>query len=96
METVLRSIKDYRQSNHKIYYLDETWVTAGHTTGKAWVDRTVKSSREAFLRGLSTGIQNPTGKGKRLIIVHIGSDTGFLDGGLYILKRQSQRIITRR
>lgn len=82
----LRKIKDFRRSNRKIYYLDETWVTAGHTTGKTWVDRTVKSSRDAFLRGLSSGIEHPTGKGNRLIIVHIGSDTGFLDDGLYVFE----------
>lgn len=82
----LRKIKDYRRANRKIYYLDETWVTAGHTTGKAWVDRSVKSYRDAFLRGLSTGIENPTGKGNRLIIVHIGSETGFVDGGLYVFE----------
>lgn len=32
--------------------------------------------------GLSTGLRSPSGKGKRLIIAHIGSSTGFVDGGL--------------
>ncbi|XP_008189979.1 uncharacterized protein LOC103311918 [Acyrthosiphon pisum] len=38
--------------------------------------------RDAFLEGLSTGPKNPSGKGKRLIVVHIGSSDGFVEGGL--------------
>ena len=34
------------------------------------------------MEGLSTGIKVPSGKGKRLIIVHIGSEEGFLKEGL--------------
>lgn len=40
------------------------------------------SHRDALLGGLSTGAPNPTGKGKRLIVVHIRSEEGFVDGGL--------------
>jgi hypothetical protein len=69
----LRNIKALRQENRKMYYLDETWINAGHTKKKVWVDQTVTSSRQAFLDGLSTGPKNPSGKGKRLIIVHIGN-----------------------
>ncbi|CAK1595314.1 unnamed protein product [Parnassius mnemosyne] len=32
-----------------IYYLDETWVNAGHTVGKVWEDTTVQSRKQAFL-----------------------------------------------
>ncbi|CAH4034426.1 unnamed protein product [Pieris brassicae] len=31
-----------------------------------------------FLEGLSTGAKNPTSKGNRLILLHIGSDRGFV------------------
>ena len=58
----LIKIKSYRDQNRKIYYLDETWVNAGHTTSKVWVDETVTSSRRAFLDGLSIGLKNPAGK----------------------------------
>ncbi|CAH2001242.1 unnamed protein product [Acanthoscelides obtectus] len=79
----LTKIGKYRNQNRKIYYLDETWVNAGHTTSKVWVDDSVTSSRRAFLDGLSTGLKNPAvlrfpGKGKRLIICHIGSEDGFV------------------
>lgn len=78
----LRSIREYRQLGRPIYFLDETWVNAGDIPQKAWVDHTIKSSKDAFLRGLTTGAPKPTGKGKRLIVLHIGSDKGFVEGGL--------------
>lgn len=58
----LRKIKDYRNKNQKIYYLDETWVNAGHTKPNIWVDKSVSTARQAFLDGLSTGLKNPSGK----------------------------------
>ncbi|XP_072380521.1 uncharacterized protein [Diabrotica undecimpunctata] len=79
----LKSIKKFREENRKIYYLDETWVNAGHTKSHVWVDETVKSSRQAFLSGLSASLKNPSGKGKRVILTHIGSETGFVEGGLW-------------
>ncbi|XP_008185315.1 uncharacterized protein LOC103310046 [Acyrthosiphon pisum] len=75
-------IRRYRNEGRTIYFLDETWVNAGETCNKVWMDETIKSHRDAFLEGLSTGPKNPTGKGKRLIVVHIGSAEGFVEGGL--------------
>jgi len=78
----LDNIKHYRQKGRPIYYLDETWVNAGETTRKSWVDKTVNSPRDAFLKGLTTGQKEPSGKGKQLIVLHIGSSDGFVPGGL--------------
>lgn len=78
----LTAIRKYRDEGRKIYYTDETWVNAGHVKSKIWHDTTIKTARQATIEGLSTGVKDPTGKGKRLIIVHIGSDTGFVNGGL--------------
>lgn len=33
-----------------IYYLDETWVSAGDFMSKSWVDTTVTSHRDKFLK----------------------------------------------
>ena len=74
--------KTYREEGRHIYFLDETWVNASDCTSKTWVDGTIKSHRDAFLKGLSTGAVNPSGKGKRLIVLDIGSEDGFLPGGL--------------
>lgn len=53
---------------------------------KVWVDIEIKTTKDAFLTGLSTGAKNPSGKGKRFIITHIGSDSGFLEGGLLLFE----------
>lgn len=64
-----------------IIYLDETWVNAGHTKEYVWEDKTAKSSHDAFLKGLTTGLLAPLGKGARLILVHAGSSAiGFVPG----------------
>lgn len=78
----IQDIRRYRSEGRTIYFLDETWVNAGECSNKVWIDRSVKSHRDAFLKGLSTGPKNPSGKGKRLIVVHIGSADGFVEGGL--------------
>ena len=38
------------------------------------------------MSGLTTGLKNPTGKGRRLIVLHIGSDSGVLEGGDLIME----------
>lgn len=78
----LMTIRNFREEGRPIYYLDETWLNTGDCVNKVWIDKTVTSSRMAFLEGLSTGPQNPTGKGKRLIVLHIDSAAGFVPGGL--------------
>ena len=78
----LRSIKQYRREQKNIFYLDETWINEGYTVQKMWQDKNITSARQAFIEGLSTGIKVPSGKGKRLIITHIGSEEGFLKQGL--------------
>lgn len=78
----LEQIRKYRAEGQTIYYLDETWINAGDVPSKIWDDKTVQSCKDAFLKGLTTGASNPTGKGKRLIVLHIGSEDGFVPGGL--------------
>lgn len=85
-QSYLLDIQRYREQRRKIYYLDETWVNEGHTRSKCWLDTTVKSAKDAFLRGLSVGLSNPSGKGKRLIILHIGNEDGFVDGGALVFE----------
>ncbi|XP_060855582.1 uncharacterized protein LOC132933290 [Metopolophium dirhodum] len=78
----LEQLREYRNEGRHLYYLDETWVNAGECTSKTWIDTTVKSPRDAFLQGLSTGAVNPSGKGKRLIVLNIGSEDDFVPGAL--------------
>jgi transposase len=43
----LRKIRQCRNENKQIYYLDETWLNAGHTVSKCWQDSNIKSRRQA-------------------------------------------------
>ncbi|CAK9810870.1 hypothetical protein ANTPLA_LOCUS6710 [Anthophora plagiata] len=79
----LRQLKQFREANRQIYYLDETWINAGQTKNFVWKDTSITSARAAHSSGLSTGLKYPYGKGKRLIITHIGSVHGFVDGALW-------------
>ncbi|XP_050065224.1 uncharacterized protein LOC126554173 [Aphis gossypii] len=81
-QNYLYYVRKYREEGRTVYYLDETWLNAGDCVDKVWADQTIRSKHDAFNKGLTTGVTNPTGKAKRLIIVHIGSHKGFVDGGM--------------
>lgn len=90
-QNYLYDIRKFREEGRTIYNLDETWVNTGDYVDKLWVDKTIKSKHDAFTRGSTTGATNPTGKGQRLIVLHIGSHRGFLEGGLlnFLSKKNS-------
>jgi hypothetical protein len=88
----IETIRKYREDGRPIYNLDETWINAGKSSKKTWVDNTVTSCRDAFLKGLSTGAANPSGKGKQLIVVHIGSNEGFVPGGLLLFESKKNTL----
>lgn len=85
-------MSEYRRQNKKIYNQDETWLNAGHSCNYVWIDNDVKGSRNAFLRGPSTGLKNRQ-KGKRLIITHIGSEDRFIEVESGCSKRENQKVI---
>lgn len=74
----IRAIKQHRSEGKQIVYLDETWVNAGHTTPYAWLPQL----KLVGIKGDSEVIKHlpkiPPGKGKRLIILHAGSEDGFI------------------
>jgi len=82
----LRKIKQHRKEGRNIVYTDETWVNAGHTKPKVWQDTTIKSTKQAFISGLSTGLKNPSGRGERLIITHAGTRDGFIENAQLIFR----------
>lgn len=92
----LEKMKKFRQEGRKIYVVDETWLNAGHTKSRVWKDKTVKSPKQAFMYGLSTGNKAPSGRGSCLIITHIGSDTGFVNRSLWIFESKKVEIITKK
>ena len=75
----MRKIRSARQNGRKIYFTDETWLNSGHAHKKEWVDRD----------GLGSESKVAPGKGSRLIITDIGSETGFLEGGFLAFRSNS-------
>lgn len=76
----LWAIKAYRAEGRLIYFLDETRANAGHSRSKVWKDTTVKAPRDTYNRGLSLGLRNPSRNRGRVIILHAGSEEGFVQG----------------
>ncbi|CAK1578045.1 unnamed protein product [Parnassius mnemosyne] len=70
----IEKLRQYRQQNRPIVYTDESYVHATHTTPKGWTD------------GSSKGIKKPLSKGQRVVIVHAGSETGFVPNALLTFK----------
>ena len=82
----LQKISEYRANEFLIHYQDETWVNAYHVKQQCWQYRgkeirlkelTGSTDEQALDRG---GIKVGEGKGKRMIVNHIGSSNGFVDG----------------
>ncbi|KAH7948239.1 hypothetical protein HPB52_019697 [Rhipicephalus sanguineus] len=67
----LHDMERYWAEGRKIFYLDETWATAGHTRSIEWTDIVVQKRESLFARanGLTTAP----------IVMHIGSEDGFVD-----------------
>jgi transposase len=68
----LREIRQFRRENRRIIYLDETYVNKNHTAPHCWQS------------DLETGATKSVGKGPRLVIVHAGSEQGFVPNALRI------------
>lgn len=69
----LRKIKQYRDANRDIIYLDETWFDTHDVVQYGWVDNSKKCNLSA-----------PCSRGKRIIILHAGSKNGFIPNALLL------------
>lgn len=78
----LKDLRKCRDESRHLYYLDETWINFGECTGKTSINITIKSPWDTFLQGLITDDVNPSRKGKRHIVLNIGSEDGFVPGAL--------------
>ena len=67
----LREIRRIISNGTPIVYLDETWVNAHHTVSYKWYDESADVDK-------IDPKEAPSGKGKRLIILHAGYEGGFL------------------
>ncbi|KAE8740517.1 hypothetical protein FOCC_FOCC013962 [Frankliniella occidentalis] len=92
-QNYLRSIKKYRSDKYDIIYLDESYVNQRHTTTCTWYDTGIKSGRDAFLNGLTTGPKTKTGKGGRFVLLHAGGAKGFVPGAKLVFKAKKSKKI---
>ena len=65
----LNTIKQFREQKRNIVYTDETYILSSHTVSKTWTDGSI-------------GQTTPISKGDRLIIIHAGSENGFIPNSL--------------
>jgi transposase len=70
----LRAIKNYRRQGRPIVYSDETYIHSSHVSSNSWIDSTNK------------GLKVPASKGTRFIIVHAGTEKGFIPGAFLMFK----------
>ena len=78
--TYLQTIRNYGLTTGNLCTcMDETWVNAHHTNNYIWVDSDGKG-----------GWKVPSGKGQRLIIVHVGSAEGWVEGADLVFKSKTK------
>lgn len=66
-------------------YLDESWVNARDGKEKVWV-----KDDPTAAGGMKDGIRKTSGKGNRLILLHVGSESGWVDGAALVF--QSKKV----
>ena len=77
--TYLQTIRKLRQEHKNLVYTDETWVNAHHNNEYIWVDSDG-----------SGGWKVPSGKGRRLIILHAGWVDGWVEGADLIFRSKTK------
>ena len=70
----LRRLRRNWREGRPVIYLDETWANARDGVEKLWVEDDPRT-----IGGAKGGISKPSGKGSRLIILHAGSENGWIN-----------------
>ena len=74
----LQTMTQLRTENKTIIYTDETWVNAHHTQEHIWIDFDGRG-----------GWKVPSGKEKRLIVVHAGGVEGWVEGADLVFRSKT-------
>ena len=77
----MRRLRRNRREGRPVIYLDETWTNARDGVEKMWVEDDPRA-----IGGTKGGICKPSGKGSRLIILHAGSENGWINGADLVFK----------
>lgn len=76
----LIEIEKYRNEGYNIVYLDETWVNQNHHKNYGWLPKCQPFGKDVEQDRTVKLPKFPSGKGKRLIVLHCGSKDGFIPG----------------
>ncbi|XP_045454971.1 uncharacterized protein LOC123664476 [Melitaea cinxia] len=74
----LKKISEYRSQGRPIVYTDESYVLSTHVRNNTWAQ---KKESTPFLKKLSTG--------SRFILVHAGTENGFIENASLVYKANS-------
>lgn len=77
-----RYTENYSATFRKVIFLDETWIFSNGSGSKSWQDESVRSVKR----------KKGCGSGKRFIILHAGSSTGFVPGASLIFSSKSKSL----
>ena len=77
----LRRLRRNRREYKPVVYLDETWANVRDGVEKMWVEDDPKA-----VGGTKDGIRKPSGKGSRLIILHTGSENGWVSDATLVFQ----------
>ena len=66
--------QDLEQKGFRLVYIDETWIDTAYTAKQCWQSKD------------TDGVLSPCNRGQRLIVVHAGSEDGFIPGARLIYK----------
>ena len=76
-----RLIRRNRREHKPVVYLDEMWANARDGVEKMWVEDDPKA-----VGGTKGGIRKPSRKGSRLIILHAGSENGWVSDAALVFQ----------
>lgn len=72
-DNYLKQIEKHREKGNQIIYLDETWYDTHDVSKKGWQKD-----------GITCALNVPASRGKRIIILHAGSEKGWVNGALML------------
>ena len=93
-DSYLINMDNHRLLGRPIYYTDETYIHPNSQPLRILTDMTVKSAKEAEERSLSTGIKRISGRGNRLLILHMIGPDGPIPECLRVWIRSDKTVLS--
>ena len=93
-DSYLRNMQQHRFEGRPIFFTDETYIHPNSQPLRILTDMTVKSAKEAEERSLSTGIKRISGRGNRLLILHMIGPDGPIPECLRVWIRSDKTVLT--